>query len=122
MTPEERTEFIRTRNAKYLEDRPDRVARHRELARLARTRWLASRTDEERLELNRVAREKRREKAATMSTEEKAEAKRLRKEKHQEKMKDPEYAAKWRASHAVSVKRHRDKKKLQQKEVGEVDP
>lgn len=81
MPEEERIEYIRKRNRTYLDGRPDRVERHRELCRQGRQRWVAKLTPEQRAKLNEKARDMRRQKEAAMSTEQKEAVRLARREK-----------------------------------------
>lgn len=110
MSLDERKQFHRDRNAKFLEDRPDRVARQQEISRQAARRFRANLTEEERLARNAKSREIWQTKRATMSPEELAQANRKRREAHKKRMQDPEYAARHKAATSIAMKKYRASK------------
>jgi ABC-type molybdenum transport system ATPase subunit/photorepair protein PhrA len=118
MKPEERLLYHRERNQKYLNGRPDRVERHKELDRQASDRRRKRMTDEDKAKRNAQAREKRMERVKAMTEEELEKTRRARREKHSRRLaEDPEYARNFKAKMSERMGRYR--KRL--KEVGEAD-
>ena len=111
MTKEELRQFVTARNAKYLEGRPDRIGRVKELARQAQARRKARMTDEDRRKLNEYNKLRRRAELAAMTPEEREADKQMRKEKLAARMEDPEYAARFKAAHVKRTQAWRKRKK-----------
>ncbi|KIW01975.1 uncharacterized protein PV09_06810 [Verruconis gallopava] len=111
MTPEERVQYSRERNAKYLEGRPDRVERIREQARRAAQRQREKLTDEKRRARNEKAREARQRKLANMSDEEKEAMREARRARYRKSLADVDAKEKLQSDQRTRMRQWRAKQK-----------